>query len=360
MTEHRPYGADYVSVLDTGVGLTSVTPQEEVTRDEREHAIAQGQRLEKLIPGPWLLVTGQFDPSEDESKLAESRVRESCLRALGYPPLPDGSAINVLLDSRGGMLDSAFKIVLYLSRYTPDIDVYVPRRAKSASTLVALGARTVLLSPFGELGPLDTQVPDPRNPTARISALDCYRSVDYVRGFAYETMSTVRRLLIKEAGGQIPLRDLLGTASSFALGAIAPMTSGVSALDFGAWGRSLNIGEQYAELLLLDRNPDKDRAEGIARRLVYGYPHHLFPIDHEEAERIGLDVEVMPREVYETAISIVRACHGNSHVGFISAAEAEREQQARDGGHEPSGAGAGEGESPTPPAEARDTVVVSF
>ena len=93
-------------------------------------------------------------------------VLSSCIRVFNYPD-PKQCAkrtINLLLDSPGGSLDGAFRIVLYLHRYAKYLDVYVPRRAKSASTLIALSARTIYMSPFGELGPLDTQIHDPRDP----------------------------------------------------------------------------------------------------------------------------------------------------------------------------------------------------
>ena len=257
-------------------------------------------------------------------------VLSSCIRVFNYPD-PKQCAkrtINLLLDSPGGSLDGAFRIVLYLHRYAKYLDVYVPRRAKSASTLIALSARTIYMSPFGELGPLDTQIHDPRDPGTDISALDCYQSVDYVREFGFGTMDKALGLLSDKTRGQIALGDLIDTASDFAIGAITPMLEGVRALDFGTWGRSLKIGEEYARTILKTQNPDEARAKRIASSLVYGYTHHPFPIDIDEALRLKLPAMLMKEEIYQGAREIVESCHERIFVDFISEKEAADEASA--------------------------------
>ncbi len=229
------------------------------------------------------------------------------------------NTVNVILDSTGGPLDSAFKTVLYLSKYAENINVYVPRKAKSASTLIAVGANTIFMSPFSELGPLDTQIRDPRNPTDYVSALDCYQSVDYVRDFGFGTLSQALKHLASTTQGRIPLVDLVNTAAEFAANSITPMITQVKALDLGAWGRSLKIGERYAQRLLARvDSTDSARTERIARQLVYGYTHHRFPIDITEAEDVGLKPKLMSPEQYKNAFEIVSVCEDNEvFVDFI-------------------------------------------
>ena len=160
-------------------GLVPGSDLRELTEEQREKVLASGAQFAASSPakGVWLLISGKFAENKDDAKLAENQVRDSCIRVFGYPSqegetdekaIKPTKTINVLLDSRGGMLDSAFKIVMFLSRYASELNVYVPRRAKSASTLIALGADHVYLSAFGELGPLDTQILDPRNPAQHI------------------------------------------------------------------------------------------------------------------------------------------------------------------------------------------------
>jgi hypothetical protein len=239
-------------------------------------------------------------------------VQRSCQKRFGFPKSPPEETINVILDSTGGPLDSAFRTILYLSRYAEYLNVYVPRKAKSASTLIAVGASTIFMSPFGELGPLDTQIRDPRNPTDYISALDCYQSVDYVREFGFSTLSQALKQLAAVTQGKLLLTDSLDAAAKFAIGSITPMLSQTRSLDFGAWGRSLKMGERYAQILISRGGQvEQAKSERIASRLVYGYTHHLFPIDITEASDIGLNPQEMSEEVYDSAIEIVRTCDEN-------------------------------------------------
>jgi len=292
----------------------------EVDAARRRRIQAAGRRFVEATAGtPCLVLTGRIVGIGDPGDPTEWRVQRCCEERFGFPepPLPD--AINVILDSTGGPLDSAFKTVLYLSKYAENINVYVPRKAKSASTLIAVGANAVFMSPFSELGPLDTQIRDPRNPTDYVSALDCYQSVDYVRDFGFGTLSQALKQLASTTQGRIPLVDLVTTAAEFAASSITPMITQVKALDLGAWGRSLKIGEKYAQILLARADPaDNAGAEKIARRLVYGYTHHRFPIDIKEAEDIGLKPKPMSPEQYKDAFEIVSICEENEvYVEFI-------------------------------------------
>jgi hypothetical protein len=328
-----------------GIGTAALGDlSKELAPAVEKDVLAKGDEFARAVgagpdsPVPCLLISGQFGTYEDDgSKLYENRVKQSLLDALGYPdPDPDARLprIAVLLDSGGGMLDSAFKIVLYLLRYAKELHVYVPRRAKSASTLVALGARCVHLSPFGALGPLDTQIEDPRFAKHTVSALDFYQSVDYVRNFAFGTMEEALERLRRKVGTQVSQPEILTMACDFALRTVAPMMQSVEALDFGGWGRSLKIGEKYAELLLRRNGKDEAEAKAISAQLVYGFTHHRYDIDHREAVEMGLPAELMDRTAYERAEAVVALCKNKAFVGFISQAEARAEAKARAGRQE--------------------------
>jgi len=292
----------------------------EVDAARRKRIQAAGKRFAEATGGaPCLVLTGRIVGIGDLGESTEWRVQQRCEERFGFPEPPLLDAINVILDSTGGPLDSAFKIILYLSKYTESINIYVPRKAKSASTLIAVGANQIFMSPFSELGPLDTQIRDPRNPTDYVSALDCYQSVDYVRDFGFGTLAQALKQLASTTQGRIPLVDLVNTAAEFAGNSITPMITQVKALDLGAWGRSLKLGEKYAQILLARVDPtDNARTERIAKRLVYGYTHHRFPIDITEAEEVGLRPKLMSPEQYKSAFEIVSACEENEvFTGFI-------------------------------------------
>lgn len=80
--------------------------------------------------------------------------------------IDSGASITLLLDSPGGDIDSAegmvrriHKVCQSPSATNGDLEVVVPYRAKSAATLLALGADRILMSDSSELGPIDPQIP---------------------------------------------------------------------------------------------------------------------------------------------------------------------------------------------------------
>lgn len=89
-----------------------------------------------------------------------------------------GEAITLLLDSPGGDIDAAEKMVHLLREACAppagsdgDLEVVVPNAAKSAATLIALGADRILMSDSSELGPIDPQLPLPNGDSVPVSAL---------------------------------------------------------------------------------------------------------------------------------------------------------------------------------------------
>jgi Serine dehydrogenase proteinase len=316
------------------LGLTDTASfyYREIDAGQRQAIQAAGRKFAELTGGhPCLLLMGRLLGLGDPGHPTERRVQLACEERFGFPKSSPEETISVLLDSTGGPLDSAFRTVLFLSRYARTLNVYVPRKAKSASTLIAVGANTIFMSPFGELGPLDTQIRDPRNPTDYISALDCYQSVDYVREFGFSTLSQALKQLAAVTQGKLLLTDSLNAAAQFAIGAITPMLSQTRSLDFGAWGRSLKMGERYAQILISRASEvDQSRAERIASRLVYGYTHHMFPIDITEARDMGLKPQEMSKEQYERAMDVVSICTDNQVcVEFIDGRDEPAEQNGK-------------------------------
>lgn len=123
----------------------------------------------------------------------EALVNEEDVRYLQelLSPLPPGASIDLLLHSIGGDSSTAEKLVRMLWAITKPQDasipegelrVIVPDRAKSAATLLALGASRIVMSTMSELGTIDPQLPqyDQGGNLAWISVFDylvAYESV---------------------------------------------------------------------------------------------------------------------------------------------------------------------------------------
>lgn len=71
-----------------------------------------------------------------------------------------GTPIDLLLNSPGGNIDAAEKIITLIRKRAGNaaVRVIVPDYAKSAATLIALGANSIVMSDASELGVIDPQV----------------------------------------------------------------------------------------------------------------------------------------------------------------------------------------------------------
>ena len=75
--------------------------------------------------------------------------------------IPQGTSIDLLLHTIGGDLDAAEKLIrLVLAKVTDgaELRIVIPDFAKSAGTLMALGAHRLIMSDSSELGTIDPQV----------------------------------------------------------------------------------------------------------------------------------------------------------------------------------------------------------
>jgi len=72
-----------------------------------------------------------------------------------------GTDLDLLLNTPGGDIDTAEKLISLLHAWVGDdhrLRVIIPDYAKSAGTLMALGASKIIMSDSSELGPIDPQV----------------------------------------------------------------------------------------------------------------------------------------------------------------------------------------------------------
>lgn len=74
--------------------------------------------------------------------------------------VPPGEDLDLLLHTPGGDIDAAEKLVMLIRQKvgTAAFRVIVPDYAKSAGTLIALGADAIVMSDTSELGPIDPQI----------------------------------------------------------------------------------------------------------------------------------------------------------------------------------------------------------
>lgn len=178
------------------------------------------------------------------------------LYAAAAAPHHLGKPILLVVHSPGGSIEPAYLISKALKRLSQNqFKVLVPRQAKSAATLLALGASEIHMGIMSQLGPIDPQF-------GGLPALALANALDVIADVACRFPGSTE-MLAKYLTEQIPIRHL------------------------GYFQRINDSAAQYAERLLSDKSfAEDDSAASIAQHLVNYYKDHNFVIDADEATRL--------------------------------------------------------------------------
>ncbi len=172
--------------------------------------------------------------------------------------------ILLILDNYGGQIEPAFQISKICNKYKKEnFIVAIPRRAKSAATLISIGANQIHMGDLSQLGPIDPQLPHGIPALGIHDALNTLAKV--VKEYP-ESVDLFSQFLDKKINLQI-------------LGWLARVPA--SASQYAQKLLSINYGEdQY-----------KENIKKIAKDLVEAYKDHGFVIDADEAKIILKDID---------------------------------------------------------------------
>lgn len=233
---------------------------------------------------------------------------------MGKVSLKRGQKVALLIDSFGGSARSAFEIATLLRKHCGGFTALVPRRAKSAATLISLGADEIILGEYGELGPLDVQVPDPEHEEIR-SGLDEVQALERLHAFVMAAFDRMMPMFLRRTG--MKQATLMPHISRLITDMTKPMFANVDVVRYTQMSRLLKVGEEYARRLLAHRFSSND-ANDIARKLVEKYPEHGFIIDRKEADEIGLKTTLATDEQRDIMHEIAELLSGVTAIGRIA------------------------------------------
>lgn len=216
---------------------------------------------------------------EDE----DVRAMYACLRQLGPT-----DRLALVLHTYGGRVNVSRRLYHLLRSYAPQIDVLVPYKARSAGTLLCLGARELVLTPLAELGPIDPYI----HAAGETAGMPPVISAEDVRAF--------RALAEQWFGLDAPEQRL--EVFKLLAGRIFPTT--LSAF-FRADQQVRAIAAELLSYQLPEQAPET-RAR-IIDQLVSGYHAHDYTIARAEAAALGLRVsparpaeEALLERIWET------------------------------------------------------------
>lgn len=214
--------------------------------------------------------------------------------------------VGLIIHSPGGDSGAAYKLAKFLRKRFGSFTALIPDSAKSAATLLSLGASKILLGPNAELGPLDVQVFDPAERESRFSALDEVQSLERLHDSAM-TAALKSVMALKGVTGK-KFDVLLPMCLDFVASMWRPLFEKIDVVHWTKMSRALKVGEDYASRLL-KRNHGEDLANMIAEELVKKYSEHGFVIDIDEANslvshpqvsdfKLGLNAEPLQPDIY--------------------------------------------------------------
>lgn len=185
-----------------------------------------------------------------------------------YNAIPDDNKkpILLLIHNHGGRIEPAYLISKTCKELSSKFIVTIPRKAKSAATLIALGGDEIHMGPMSELGPIDPQF-------GGLPALGISSSLENIAQIVskFPKSSNMFAEFMKE---KLDLRIL------------------------GYFERVSESAKQYATRLLTNESI-KGSKEEIAHKLVYEYKDHSFVIDKEEAQELLGDMVKINTTEYE-------------------------------------------------------------
>lgn len=198
---------------------------------------------------------------------------------------------NILLamTTNGGNADFAYKIARALQTSFESFHLYVPLFCKSAGTLMALGAKSLIMNQWAELGPIDVQLRQRDEIYETRSGLMLREAF---QGLRQETLLLFKNLLLEIkwlGGGSVSLEMAANLAAALTGEVMKPIYKQVKPDSLGNDLRDLNVASEYAKRLVIKGKNSNDRS---IKRLVNAYPSHDFVIDYEEASELFHDVEL--------------------------------------------------------------------
>jgi len=158
----------------------------------------------------------------------------------------------LILLSQGGSIEPSYQISKLCKAFSKErFVVTIPRQAKSAATLIAIGADQIHMGPLGQLGPIDPQL-------GGLPALGVSQAL----------------ASIASVSERYP-----GSSDMFA----RYLRMALTVEQIGYCERISDSAAQYAERLLLTKPSLNKKAIDIAKVLVHEFKDHGFVIDLDEA-----------------------------------------------------------------------------
>lgn len=254
---------------------------------------------------------------------------EAALTRAGSPD-PEDVEIDLWLDSPGGSAHIAYKLVLLFRSHAGKFTVVVPDYAKSAATLMVLGADEVFMAPAAELGPLDAQVEYEQGGVS-LSALDIADSLDQLFATSMQMAIVGGAWVLRST--RLSRKETLANVLDFVAKFMNPIVSQLDPTMIHRSSNQLRVAAEYGDRLLGMRKIEPTQCSDLTQRLVSDYPSHGFVISPQEARDVlGLPVGLVSGyDCWQYADGMFRAFEASETDIVKVFTESEMQQAAEEG-----------------------------
>ncbi len=220
--------------------------------------------------------------------------------------------VDLVIHSGGGDIHVAYQMVELMRMHTKRLFACVPLYAKSAATLICLGADEIVMEKLAQLGPLDTQVFEEKGGKADFtSALNPFKALEQLQAFSLEALNASVKMFAERSS--LSLDECIKHAINFVIGTTSPLFSQLDPEKLGEYSRALAIGSEYGDRLLRRFSDwNATQRSTILEELVHGYPSHDYIIDFHELQELGLKVRLFAEDEREAVINAVLQLHALS------------------------------------------------
>ncbi len=222
--------------------------------------------------------------------------------------------INLFLYSTGGMTIAGYALVNLFREFCEEFNVIVPFKAYSAATLVCLGADNIIMTPIGQLGPIDPSVEHVLGPKVQFQGQPQQQSlpvnVEEVTGF------------INMAKKKFGLKKEESMKTIFEL-----LTSKIHPLTLGSVQRTIEQIKFLATTLMKNQY-EPEKIDLVVKTLTQDRYSHDYIISRKEAEDV-LELNIIePNEeqekqimdlfdIYNNILELDNAYNGEIELGAV-------------------------------------------
>lgn len=186
--------------------------------------------------------------------------------------------IDLFLYSPGGLTIAGYALVNLIREFCDEFNVIIPFKALSTATLIALGANEIVMTPMGQLSPIDPSVEHPLGPIVQIPG-------QARAGIAPVSVEDVNAF-VDLAKNEIQLKEEDSLKKVFEL-----LAEKIHPLVLGAVHRSREQIGFLASNLMKYHSSDGKHIENIVAILTRERFSHNYIISRREAkEHLGLNI----------------------------------------------------------------------